>query len=323
MSVMTTRRRIVRVSEPANASGTDAGSATAAERGDELTVEAPLNLVIDHAVMATLMRTPGHDLELAAGWLVVESGVRSPADLRGLRQCRTEDDLELRAADVLHEQAALGAGLGAGLSGGLGGGLGAGLGGGLGAGRRGRGVDQVHLSLADGVEPPRPRSWVTGTSCGVCSADVLDLAPLKWAAPSTADWTVPAAVLQQLPESMRSEQRTFARTGSLHAAGLATALGELLVVREDIGRHNAVDKVTGWSLMAGRLPATDLLLVVSGRVSFEIVQKAIAAAVAGIVAVSAPSDLAVDLARDYGLLLAGMVRPGRMNLYAGDDRVKY
>jgi FdhD protein len=308
MSVMTSRRRIVRVSaevDPAADSavgaaiGTAVGAVTASARGDELSVEAPLNLVIDDAVIATLMRTPGHDIELAAGWLVVESGVRSSSDLVGLRQCRTADDLPARSAELVDGQAGLSAGL------------------------AGRGVDQVHLSLQSGVEPPRPRSWVTGTSCGVCSADVLDLAPLKWAAPSTPEWTVPATVLQQLPESMRTEQRTFARTGSLHAAALATTAGELLVVREDVGRHNAVDKVTGWALLDDRLPATDLLLVVSGRVSFEIVQKAIAASVAGIVAVSAPSDLAVDLARDYGVLLAGMVRPGRMNIYAGEDRVTY
>jgi FdhD protein len=302
MSVMTSRRRIVRVSSQAVSAAeaaAGAGAASASARGDELSVEAPLNLVIDDAVIATLMRTPGHDIELAAGWLVVESGVRASSDLFGLRQCRTADDLTARSADLVDGHVGLSAGL------------------------AGRGVDQVHLSLEAGVEPPRPRSWVTGTSCGVCSADVLDLAPLKWAAPCSPEWTVPAAVLQQLPESMRTEQRTFARTGSLHAAALAGAGGELLVVREDVGRHNAVDKVTGWALLADRLPATDLLLVVSGRVSFEIVQKAIAAAVAGIVAVSAPSDLAVDLARDYGLLLAGMVRPGRMNIYAGEDRVTY
>jgi FdhD protein len=255
--------------------------------GDELTVEAPLNLVVSGESIATLMRTPGHDIELAAGWLIVESGVRTAADLLGLRQCRTEDDLTLRAVD----------------------------------GISGRGVDQVHLALAAGVEAPRPRAWVTGAACGVCSADVLDLSPLRRSAAHTAGWTVPAEVLQVLPDQVRQRQRTFERTGSLHAAALATASGEVLVVREDVGRHNAVDKVTGWALFADRLPATDLLLVVSGRVSFEIIQKAVAAGVAGVVAVSAPSDLAVDLARDHDLVLAGMVRPGRMNVYAGGPLV--
>ena len=264
MAVMTARRRITRVR-----TGSPDGPRNVESVGDELTVEAPLNLIVSGESIATLMRTPGHDIELAAGWLTVESGVRSAADLLGLRQCRTSDD----------------------------------------------------LALAAGVQPPRPRAWVTGAACGVCSADVLDLSPLRRSAPHTADWRVAAEVLQGLPDQVRQQQRTFERTGSLHAAGLATDTGDVLVVREDVGRHNAVDKVTGWALFADRLPATDLLLVVSGRVSFEIIQKAVAAGVAGVVAVSAPSDLAVDLARDHDLVLAGMVRPGRMNVYAGNHLV--
>jgi FdhD protein len=282
MAVMTARRRITRIR-----AGSPDGSTSIEAVGDELTVEAPLNLIISGESIATLMRTPGHDIELAAGWLTVESGVRSADDLIGLRQCRTEDDLGLRAQD----------------------------------GISGRGIDQVHLALATGVEPPRPRAWVTGAACGVCSADVLDLSPLHRSAPHTPGWTVSASVLQALPDQVRERQRTFERTGSLHAAALATSTGELLVVREDVGRHNAVDKVVGWALFADRLPAADLLLVVSGRVSFEIIQKAVAGGVAGVVAVSAPSDLAVDLAREHDLVLAGMVRPGRMNVYAGADLV--
>ena len=285
MAVTTARRRITRIR-----TGSPDGPGSVEAVGDELTVEAPLNLIVAGESIATLMRTPGHDNELAAGWLTVESGVRSASDLLELRQCRTRDDLSLRAAEGAD-------------------------------GISGRGVDQVHLALADGVQPPRPRAWVTGAACGVCSADVVDLSPLRRSAPHTAGWTVPAEVLQALPEQVRQRQRTFQRTGSLHAAALATAAGELLVVREDVGRHNAVDKVTGWALFADRVPATDLLLVVSGRVSFEIIQKAVAAGVAGVVAVSAPSDLAVDLARDHDLVLAGMVRPGRMNLYAGASLV--
>jgi FdhD protein len=282
VAVMSARRRITRI----DLGDPDRAPATTS-LGDELTVEAPLNLVVADQVIATLMRTPGHDIELAAGWLIVESGVRRAADLVGLRQCRTDDDLTARAADGLS----------------------------------GRGIDQVHLALAPGVTPPQPRAWVTGSACGVCSADVLDLSPLQWAPPHRPGWQVAANVLQSLPDRVREQQRTFDRTGSLHAAALATAAGDLLVVREDIGRHNAVDKVTGWALLEEQLPATDLLLSVSGRVSFEIVQKAIAASVAGIVAVSAPSDLAVDLAREHGLLLAGMVRNGRLNVYAGENLV--
>ena len=288
MAVMTSRRAIVRV-RPA----TDDLERLVRREGDDLTVEAPLNLVLDGAVIATLMRTPGHDLELAAGWLTVESGVTDRADVVGLRQCRTDDDLTVRAVADPDAPAA----------------------------QTGRGIDQVHLAIRPGVSAPTPRAWVTGSACGVCSADVLDLSPLRRFEPHRPGWTVPAGTLQGLPDAVRLGQRTFERTGSLHAAALAGAGGEVLVVREDVGRHNAVDKVHGWALLAGRLPATDLLLSVSGRVSFEIVQKAVAAGVAGIVAVSAPSDLAVDLAREHGLVLAGMVRSGRMNVYSGAEFV--
>src|SRR6476659_8124816 len=263
MAVTTTRRAIVRL--PA---GGEASSGP-----DELAVESPLVLGMDGDAIATLMRTPGNDLELAAGWLVVESGVRAAEDLVTLRACREDD------------------------------------------------TDRVHITLREGVRPPRPRAFVTSAACGVCSADVLDLTLLRTSAPHHDGWTVPRPVLAALPDAMRTRQRAFDRTGAVHAAALASAAGEIEVVREDVGRHNAVDKVVGNALLDGRLPATDGLLVVSGRVSFEIVQKAVAAGVAGIVAVSAPSSLAVDIAREHGLLLAGMVRGGRMNVYAGEDWV--
>jgi FdhD protein len=263
MAVTTTRRAIVRA--PAGAARSTGP--------DDLAVEDPLVLGLHGEAIATLMRTPGHDLELAAGWLVVESGVRHADDVLQLRSCREDD------------------------------------------------TDRVHITLRDGVRPPRPRAFVTSAACGVCSADVLDLTLLRTAAPHSTGWTVAGDVLAGLPDAMRTRQRAFDRTGAVHAAGLARADGTLLVVREDVGRHNAVDKVVGHALLGGGLPATDQLLVVSGRVSFEIVQKAVAAGVAGIVAVSAPSSLAVDLAREHGLLLAGLVRSGRMNLYAGEDHV--
>jgi FdhD protein len=230
-------------------------------------------LGLDGTAIATLMRTPGSDLDLAAGWLVVESGARRPDDIRTLRACREDD------------------------------------------------TDRVHITLADGVRPPRPRAFVTSAACGVCSADVVDLSPLAEGPTYSRGWTVAREVIAALPEAMRRRQRTFERTGSVHAAGLADERGELLIVREDVGRHNAVDKVVGRALFDGLLPARERLLVVSGRVSFEIVQKAVAARVAGVVAVSAPSSLAVDLAREYGLLLAGMVRGGRLNIYAGEELV--
>jgi FdhD protein len=267
-TVTTTRRRIVRVR-----AATPGQDAVSGERPDDLAVEAPLVLALGGEAIATLMRTPGHDIELAAGWLVVESGVRAHTDISTLRECREED------------------------------------------------TDRVHITLADEVRPPRPRAFITSAACGVCSADVLDLSSQRWATPHSPGWGVTGEVLAGLPDLMRAHQRAFDRSGGVHAATLARADGQLLTVREDVGRHNAVDKVVGRALLDGLLPATDLLLVVSGRVSFEIVQKAVAAGVAGIVAVSAPSSLAVDIAREEGLLLAGMTRNGGYNLYAGDDLV--
>jgi FdhD protein len=264
VAVSTTWRAIVRM--PAQAEP--------ALLPDDLAVEAPLVLALDGAAIAVLMRSPGHDLELAAGWLVVESGVRRADDIATLRAC-WED-----------------------------------------------GTDRVHIALRDGVARPRPRAYITSAACGVCSADVLDLGPLVGAAPPhNPGWTVRRDVLLALPAAMRVEQKAFARTGAVHAAALADPDGTVRCVREDVGRHNAVDKVVGRALLDGELPAQDRLLVVSGRVSFEIVQKAVAAGVAGIVAVSAPSSLAVDLAREYGLLLAGLVRDDRLNVYAGESLV--
>ena len=255
---MTTRRPVHRV----NAGGMS-------RRPDDLVVEAPLELHLGETTLAVLMRTPGHDTELAAGWLLVESGARSSADIRELRGCWKND------------------------------------------------ADVIEISLRPGTREPRPRAFVTGAACGVCSADQLTLGePI---ARSTR--TLSADVARALPDALRAGQRAFERTGGLHAAALATYDGELGVVREDVGRHNAVDKVLGRALMDGELPATDRLLVVSGRVSFEIVQKAVAAGVSGIVAVSAPSSLAVELCEEYGLVLVGMMRRDHFNVYAGADRV--
>lgn len=255
---MTTRRPVHRV----NAGGMS-------RRPDDLVVEAPLELHLDDTTLAVLMRTPGHDTELAAGWLLVESGTSAPEHIRQLRGCWKNE------------------------------------------------TDAIEITLAAGVEPPRPRSFVTGAACGVCSADQLTLGP----AIATCEKVLSADVARELPDALRRGQRAFERTGGLHAAALATYDGVLGPVREDVGRHNAVDKVLGRALMEGDLPATDRLLVVSGRVSFEIVQKAVAAGVSGIVAVSAPSSMAVDLCEEYGLVLVGMMRRDHFNVYAGADRV--
>ncbi|AIF40750.1 formate dehydrogenase [Dermacoccus nishinomiyaensis] len=258
MPQMTTRRPVHRI----NAGGMS-------RRPDDLVVEAPLELHLDDTTLAVLMRTPGHDTELAAGWLLVESGTSAPEHIRQLRGCWKNE------------------------------------------------TDAIEITLAAGVEPPRPRSFVTGAACGVCSADQLTLGP----AIATCEKVLSADVARELPDALRRGQRAFERTGGLHAAALATYDGVLGPVREDVGRHNAVDKVLGRALMEGELPATDRLLVVSGRVSFEIVQKAVAAGVSGIVAVSAPSSMAVDLCEEYGLVLVGMMRRDHFNIYASADRV--
>ena len=258
MAVMTTRRTIVRLR------GADGSPAP-----DELAVEAPLTLSLGDDVLAVLMRTPGHDLELAAGWLVTESGVARADDIASMRESRE--------------------------------------------------ADGVRIALSPDVVPPRSRAFVTTASCGVCSADLIDMLPPRTSAPHSPGWQVSRSTLAGLPDLMRASQRAFDRTGGLHAAALATACGDVLCVREDVGRHNAVDKVVGRALLDGRLPLLDHLLVVSGRASFEIVQKAVASGVAGIVAVSAPSSLAVDLARTYDLLLVGLVRGDRLNVYAGSE----
>jgi FdhD protein len=264
MAVTTTRRAIVRVpvdGEPAGAP-------------DDLAVESPLVLGLDGSAIATLMRTPGHDIELAAGWLVVESGVRAPSDIVTLRACREDD------------------------------------------------TDRVHITLREDVRPPRPRAFVTSAACGVCSADVLDLTLLRTSEPHTPDWTVARAVVAGLPDTMRRRQRAFDKTGGVHAAGLATASGVLAVVREDVGRHNAVDKVVGRMLMREALPLANHALFVSGRASFEIVQKAMIAGLPIVASVSAPSTLAIDLATAGCVTLVGFVRGHGFNIYSHPWRVE-
>lgn len=273
MGITTTRRPIVRMS-----------GSTRDERSDAIAVESPLTIVLDGEVLVTTMRTPGHDLELAAGWLVNESGVRRSDDIIGMGAFATaarEDD------EPDEEQV----------------------------------IDTVRLRLQAGVDPPRPRAFVTTSACGVCSADVLAAFAGPTAPLHTDGWRLPAARVHTLLEQMRAEQRMFDQTGSLHAAGLADPSLECLWVREDVGRHNAVDKVIGKALFDDRLPLTDHVLVVSGRVSYEIVHKALTASLAGIIAVSGPTSLAVDLAREHDLILIGFARDDRMNVYSGADRI--
>jgi FdhD protein len=265
MGHLVDRRRVLRV----RGAGTEAASAQ--EQPDQLAVEAPLTLRVGDQTIATTMRTPGHDLELALGWLVAEGVARRPGDV-----------LEATSCDA----------------------------------------DTVQLRLAPGIATPTARLGATSSACGVCGSDTIDEV-LARRGPATDPGTplVAAEVISGLPDTLRTAQRAFARTGGLHAAGLFTADGEVVCVREDVGRHNAVDKVVGWALQAGLLPASSYLLQVSGRASFELTQKAAMAGIPLLSAVSAPSTLAVDLAREAGLTLVGFVRGDSMNVYAGSDRV--
>jgi FdhD protein len=252
-------------------------------RPDALAVEEPLELRVGGRALAVTMRTPGHDVELAHGFLLTEGVIGGVTDVRDARYCDSVDDDGRNTYNVLD------------------------------------------VGLAPGVAPPQTgveRNFYTTSSCGVCGKASLDAVRLRSQhSPAGDEVQVAAEVLAGLPDALRHHQRVFDRTGGLHAAGLFTADGTLLVVREDVGRHNAVDKVLGWALLQGRIPARGCVLVVSGRASFELAQKAVMAGVPVLAAVSAPSSLAVELADECGLTVAGFVRDGSMNVYTRPDRI--
>jgi FdhD protein len=255
-------------------------------RGDYLATEEPLEirLVAGAATerLAVTMRTPGNDFELAAGFLHGEGILTDREALREISYCT---DPELDAAQQYN-------------------------------------VVNVRL---DGSSMPDlrglERHFYTSSACGVCGKASLDAIELRGCPLPAPGPRVDAEVIYGLPDKLREAQGLFESTGGLHAAGLFTADGELECLREDVGRHNAVDKLVGWALLEGRLPLADRVLLVSGRASFEIMQKALAAGVAMVCAVSAPSSLAVDVAERFGMTLAGFLRGRRFNLYAGHDRV--
>jgi FdhD protein len=183
----------------------------------------------------------------------------------------------------------------------------------------------VTVDLAPGVTPPDEmsmRNVLTTSACGVCGTASLQALQERGLVPVASGPTVSADVLRSLPKRLAASQPVFDRTGGLHAAALFSLTGNLLAIREDIGRHNAVDKVVGWALLQDRLPLSDALLVVSGRAGFEIAQKAVSAGVPIVAAVSAPSSLAVSVAREFGLTLIGFLRGARFTVYAGEQRIR-
>lgn len=256
------------------------------ERPDTLAAEEPLEIRVGWggrpgAPLAVTMRTPGDDLDLAVGFLLTEGIVRGVDDVRTARLCAGTGELDA--------------------------------------------YNVVEVVLADGVPAPVTdprRNFYTTSSCGVCGKASIDAVRTRSQFPVAGDPVrVPAATLAALPDRLRDKQRVFARTGGLHAAGLFTATGDLIALREDVGRHNAVDKVVGWAARERRLPLHSHVLLVSGRASFELAQKAWMAGVPVLAAVSAPSTLAVALAEEAGMTLVGFLRGATMNVYAGGDRV--
>ncbi len=262
---------------------TDAATPQVVRRPDTLAVEEPMEIRVAGAALSVTMRTPGDDFDLTLGFLHGEGLIRSADDVTRLMHCLDTDDDGSPTYNV------------------------------------------VDVTLRDGVTIPEEagRRFLTTSACGVCGTSAIEaLQTTSRYAVAQDPTVVDPVVLCSLPGRLRSAQKGFDRTGGMHAAAIFTADGELLVVREDVGRHNAVDKVVGWALREERLPLTGHVLVVSSRASFEIVQKAYAAGIPVLAAVSAASSLAVDLATDAGLTLAAFVRPPRLTVYAGAERLR-
>ena len=257
--------------------------AAASHRSDTLVAEEPLEIRLNGKPLAITMRTPGDDFDLATGFLVSEGVLGAADELASVVYCAGATVDGSNTYNV------------------------------------------VDVRLAPGVVVPDitlERNVYTTSSCGLCGKASLD------AVRTTARWPLSAppvrldtGLLAVLPDRLRAAQAVFDRTGGLHAAALFTAQGELVDIREDVGRHNAVDKLVGRALRDGRLPLDDRILMVSGRASFELAQKAVMAGIPVLAAVSAPSSLAVDLAREAGLTLVGFLRGTSMNVYAGEQRI--
>ncbi|MFE1552990.1 formate dehydrogenase accessory sulfurtransferase FdhD [Streptomyces sp. NPDC058718] len=253
-------------------------------RPDTLVAEEPLEIRLNGRPIAITMRTPGDDFALAAGFLVSEGVLAAASDVRNIVYCAGATDDGRNTYNV------------------------------------------VDVQLAPEVVVPDislERNVYTTSSCGLCGKASLDAVrtTARFPIADTPPVRIAPALLSVLPERLRAAQRVFDSTGGLHAAALFTEDGELLDVREDVGRHNAVDKLVGRALREGLLPLERAVLLVSGRASFELAQKAVMAGIPVLAAVSAPSSLAVDLAAETGLTLVGFLRGANMNVYAGEHRI--
>ncbi|CAG0984958.1 Sulfur carrier protein FdhD [Phycisphaerales bacterium] len=243
---------------------------------DDVAAEEPLEIRVGGRSVSITMRTPGHDEELASGFLLSEGLIQDRADVAHVHRC---DQSDHSAVDVVVASRVA--------------------------------VDFARLT----------RHVFASSSCGICGAATIDAVRKHWPAAANGPG-ISADVLISLPQRLRDVQAAFERTGGLHAAGLFEAGGRLVVAREDVGRHNAVDKVLGHALLAGLTPLNSHVLMVSGRASFEIVQKALAAGTPIVAAVSAPSSLAVELAEDSNITLVGFLREDRFNVYTHPSRIR-
>ncbi|MGW5096410.1 formate dehydrogenase accessory sulfurtransferase FdhD [Streptomyces nodosus] len=289
MGRVTERRKVIRIRN---------GAVSA--RPDTLVAEEPLEIRLNGKPLAITMRTPGDDFALAAGFLVSEGALGGQGDVQSIVYCAGATHGDGSPADD-------GAGAPSGPPG-------------------SNTYNVVDVRTSPGVVLPDitlERNVYTTSSCGLCGKASLDAVrtTARWPIADAPPLQVDPELLALLPDRLRAAQRVFDRTGGLHAAALFTEDGELLDVREDVGRHNAVDKLVGRALQNGDLPLSRAVLLVSGRASFELAQKAVMAGIPVLAAVSAPSSLAVDLAAETGLTLVGFLRGSSMNVYAGEHRI--
>jgi FdhD protein len=241
---------------------------------DYLVAEEPLEIRVNGVPLTVTMRTPGNDLELAAGFLLTEGVVRERRQIQDLEPSEAKNVVEVQlAADAA--------------------------------------FDREHLQ----------RNFFAASSCGICGKSSIDAIRLRGIRPPNAGFRITPEILCGIPERLREAQPIFDRTGALHGAALFNAAGELLEVREDVGRHNAVDKLIGWALLHQKVVLGNCLMLVSGRAGFEIVQKALAAGLPLVASVSASSSLAVQLARELHLTLIGFLRGQRFVVYSGEERL--
>lgn len=281
MRRITERRRITQLTRAHNGAGGPSSLSTRT-RIDILAGEEPMELRLAGESFTVTMRTPGHDFELAAGFLVAEGIIGSTDELRGMRYCAGTDEHGQQTYNVIDVA-----------------------------------LDPLLVlpTMSD------RRNVLTTSACGICGTASIDAVEKTLPSQPAPQLEISAETLLDLPDALRESQKVFEKTGGVHAAGLFDGEGALICLREDVGRHNAVDKVVGWALMQNRLPLTGTVLQVSGRASFELVQKAALAGIEMLSAVGAPSSLAVDLAERSGLTLAGFSRGRSVNIYTHQHRV--